>query len=109
MIDIEIMSAILNSMKDPVVFVDTEHVIRYVNKAGVANYAKWGDILGRSIFDCHNEHSCEIIREIYAAFEQGEDERIISDSAKHRVYMRAVRDENGQLIGYFERYEPPVK
>ncbi|MCE5323194.1 PAS domain-containing protein [bacterium] len=109
MIDIELMQAILDSMKDPVVYVDCDHIVRYMNKPAVANYAKWGNIIGKSIFDCHNACSQEVIREVYSAFEQGEDERMISDNEKHRVYMRAVRDDNGKLIGYYERYEPPVK
>ncbi|MEN6356506.1 MAG: PAS domain-containing protein [Armatimonadota bacterium] len=109
MINIELMKAILDSMRDPLVFVDTEHVVRYMNKPAIANYAKWGNVIGKSIFGCHNEHSKEVIREVFSAFEQGEEERMISDNEKHRVYMRAVRDKNGQLIGYYERYEPPVK
>jgi DUF438 domain-containing protein len=109
MVNIELMEAILNSLKDPVVYVDNDHIIRYMNKAAIANYAKWGNVIGKSIFDCHNAHSQEVICEIYAAFEQGEDERIISDNDRHRVYMRAVREKDGQLIGYYERYEPPVK
>lgn len=108
MIDTAIMSCILNSLKDPLVFVDTDHIIRYVNKAAVVNYAKWGDIIGKSVFHCHNEHSCDVIREVFQAMQQGEDERLVTDNEKHRVYMRAVRDEEGKLIGYFERYEPPV-
>ena len=39
--------------------------------------------------------------------QQGLEERLITDSEKYRIYMLAVRDENGQLIGYYERYEPP--
>ncbi len=39
----------------------------------------------------------------------GLEERLITDNEKHRIYMRAVRDENGQVLGYYERYEPPTK
>jgi hypothetical protein len=35
--------------------------------------------------------------------------RLITDSPKHRIYMRAVRDADGKLIGYYERYEPPAQ
>ncbi len=37
MIDASLMAALLDSLKDPVVFVDTKHVIRYLNKAAVAH------------------------------------------------------------------------
>ncbi len=32
---------------------------------------------------------------------------MITDDEKHRIYMRAVRNEQGELLGYYERYEPP--
>jgi hypothetical protein len=35
-------------------------------------------------------------------------ERLITDNEKHRIYMRAVRDGSGRLLGYYERYEPPA-
>ncbi len=105
----KILSALLDSWDKPVVLVDTDHVIRYVNRPARRVYARWGDILGRSIFDCHNAESCRTIREVFARFEKGAKEALIHDSEKHRVYMRAVRDEAGELIGYFERYEPPAR
>ncbi len=35
----------------------------------------------------------------------GEEERLITDNEKHRIYMRAVRGADGQVLGYYERYE----
>ncbi|MFH1689898.1 MAG: hypothetical protein ABIE42_06630 [Candidatus Eisenbacteria bacterium] len=29
----------------------------------------------------------------------------VLDSEEKRIYMRAVRDESGELVGYYERYE----
>jgi DUF438 domain-containing protein len=105
-IDAKTMSAILDSLHEPVLFVGLDHVILYANKAALDKYAKWGDIVGRSLLDCHNERSREVIREVLAAFEQGENERLISENETRRVYMTAVRDEAGALIGYSERCEP---
>lgn len=109
--DPTLMAAILDSMKDPVVFADTDHVIRYMNKVAIEHYGKrWGyELIGRSLLDCHNDQSRQAIVEILAAMQAGEEERLITDSEKHRVYMRAVRDTKGKLIGYFERYEPPIR
>ena len=47
--------------------------------------------------------------EILAAMQAGEEERLITDNEKHRIYMRAVRGADGQVLGYYERYEPPAK
>jgi hypothetical protein len=38
-----------------------------------------------------------------------EDERLISNEEDHLIFMRAVRDTNGQVLGYYERYEPITK
>ena len=43
--------------------------------------------------------------EVLAALQAGEEERLILDDERKRIYMRAVRDEAGEVIGYYERYE----
>ncbi|MBN1410998.1 MAG: PAS domain-containing protein [Spirochaetales bacterium] len=103
----ELLRAILDSMHDPVVFVDLSHTIRYANKPAEKNFAKWGGITGKSIFHCHNENSCAAIKKIFKALKNGTEEEMISDNERHRTYMRAVRNGQGELIGYMERYEPP--
>ena len=103
----DMMSALLNSMRDPVLFVDTAHNIRFMNRAAEAHYEEGERLLGQSVLTCHNEESQKMIHEIFDAMKKGEDERLITDNEKHRIYMRAVRDKRGELIGYYERYEPP--
>jgi PAS domain-containing protein len=109
MADASLMAALLDSMKDPVLVADTDHVIRYMNKPAIRHYEEGEALLGRSLLDCHNEDSRRQIVEILAAMRSGLDERLITDNEKHRIYMRAVRDDRGELIGYYERYEPPIK
>lgn len=98
---------LLDSLVEPIVMADTDHVMVYMNKAAEEQFEKWGGrkLLGKSVFDCHNDNSCRIIREIFAKMRDGLEEELISDNDKQRVFMRAVRDEAGQLIGYYERYE----
>ncbi len=105
---LELLNLIFDSWNEEVVFVDTNHIIQYVNAPAAKKYAKWGNILGKSIFDCHNPDSCKMIREMFARFENGENDILFVRNEKHRVYMRAVRDTKGKLIGYYERFEPPV-
>jgi DUF438 domain-containing protein len=109
MVDTSLMAALLDSLKDRVVFVDTDHMIRYMNKAAIAHYDDGAELIGRSVLDCHNENSKRQIIEIFAAMRAGLDERLITDNEKERIFMRAVRDPDGELIGYYERYEPPAK
>jgi DUF438 domain-containing protein len=101
----ELYLAILNSLKAPVVFVDSEHHIRFVNDSGAKQYSKYGIILGKSIFDCHNPESIQKIKDIYIQLLSGADEVIYLVKEDTRIYMHAVRDSSGHLIGYYEKYE----
>lgn len=109
MIDHETKDAILNSLKNPVVFCDMNHIIQYMNKAAIAHYNRGEGLLETNVLDCHNEISQKMMLEIFEEMKNGLDERLITDNKKYRIYMRAVRNESGALIGYYERYEPPVK
>jgi DUF438 domain-containing protein len=109
MIDAALIAALLDSVKEPVLFADSEHKIRYMNKAAIAYYPEGESLIGRSLLDCHNESSQQIIVETLAALKGGDEEGLITQNEKHSVYMRAVRDSEGRLLGYYERYEPFVK
>jgi hypothetical protein len=105
----DIQGRILESLNEPIVFVDTDHNIRYMNSKARDQYAKWGEITGNSIFKCHNEDSCKLIKECYDRLAKGEEEVLFASNKKHRVYMRGVRNSSGKLMGYYERYAEPVK
>ncbi|MBW1644771.1 MAG: PAS domain-containing protein [Deltaproteobacteria bacterium] len=100
-----LLQALFDSLKDPVVFVDTNHVIRYLNRRAVRQYRAGVRLLNRSLLDCHNEKSRQVIRETLRALEAGEEERLIHALPRKRLYMRAVRDADGRLLGYYERFE----
>ena len=55
MIDASLMVAILDSLKDPVVFVDTNHVIRYMNKAAIAHFDDGVALVERGFFDAAHD------------------------------------------------------
>lgn len=105
----DFFKAIVEGFVDPVVFVNNQHVIEYMNEQGAAKYAKRGGsgLVGRSIFDCHNGDSCHMIQEIYEDFLAGKkDEQYLTVGRDNkRVFMRVVRDSKGKVLGYYERYE----
>jgi len=103
----KILAALLDSLTVPVLFADTEHIICFLNKAAADQYEKGFDLVGMSLLDCHNAESREIMQDILTEMRQGLSEKLITDNEKHRIYMRAVRDKEGKLLGYFERYESP--
>jgi PAS domain-containing protein len=105
--DAAFLAAILDSLKAPILVADTEHVTLYMNEAAVAHYEGGKDLIGRSLLDCHNERSQAMMVEILAEMHEGLEERLITNDQEHRIYMRVVRDAEGKVLGYYERYEPP--
>jgi PAS domain-containing protein len=107
MLDPEFLSAILDSLTAPVLVADTGHVTRYMNAAAIAFYDGGSDLIGRSLLECHNEESRQMMSRILTSMQEaGVDEACISEKPGSKVFMRAVRDRGGSVIGYFERYQP---
>jgi hypothetical protein len=79
-----------------------------MNAAALSHYEGGESLLGTSVLDCHNKKSQEKMIEILASMQGGEIERLIVNDAEERIFMRVVRDGNGRVLGYYERYEPPI-
>lgn len=101
-------AAILDSLRDPILVADPNHVICYMNRAALAHYTEGATLLGTSLLACHNAQSQQMIRDIWKAMHDGLEEQLITDGEKTRLFMRAVRGPDGALVGYYERYEPKV-
>ena len=98
---------LLDTLVIPIVFADLNHVIVYMNSAAGEKYKKRGGmaLVGTSIFDCHKESSNIIIREVFGKMQAGLEEQNMLDRDELKIFMCAVRDEKGELMGYYERYE----
>lgn len=94
-----------------IVICNLEHEIIYMNPAAIARYAKSGgaELVGKSLLNCHNEESIAMIHKVLDWFgESREHNRIYSfrnEKENKDVYMIALRDEDGTLIGYYEKHE----
>ena len=59
--------------------------------------------------DCHNGESKEKIEKVLAWFLESKDNNIIytynNEKDNKDVYMVALRDNDGTLIGYYEKHE----
>ena len=91
------------------VICNLRHEMIYLNPAARNNYAKHGELVGKSIFDCHNPESNEKIRAVVEWFAKSPENNFVftfhNDKTNKDVYMVALRDENGALIGYYEKHE----
>jgi len=104
--------AILDTINHPIVFVDTDHVIRYLNKPAMKRYYEvrgYSDLIGKSLFDCHNEDSRKHIIALYERLQAGENEIFLKigkfNKFNEKITVIAVRDKDGALLGYYERFE----
>jgi DUF438 domain-containing protein len=82
-----------------------------MNPAAMTRYQKRGGsaLLGRSIMDCHNPQSCAIIENTVNWFQESREHNLLytyhNEKENKDVYMVALRDESGELIGYYEKHE----
>ena len=103
--------AIIDSDNASVVICDKNHTIVYMNPAACKSYEKYGgeDLVSKSILDCHNEHSAAARKTVAAAFEKNPKlNRVFTfhnEKQNKDVYMIALRDETGELLGYYEKHE----
>lgn len=108
--ELVILRGILDSYPYPIVFVDDGFIIRYMNRYAQYHYYQergYRDLIGKSIFACHNQDSSrERIRAAFEKMKRDGKEMFVGVNARNqRLYMQPVRDGEGRLIGFFERFE----
>ena len=105
----EMFEAILDSIPYRIVFVDTDHIIRYLNKEARHHYYDvrgYDELVEKSIFECHSEKSKEMLIAAVEKLRNHGNEIYLGVSVyNERKYINPVRNEKGELIGYFERFE----
>ena len=103
--------SVVDQDRSPVVICNTEHDIIYMNPTAISRYAKSGgaELIGQSIFACHNEHSQEIIKKVLAWFMESTENNIMytykNPKENKDVYMVALRSDDKEVIGYYEKHE----
>ena len=103
--------SIIDQDRCAVVICNLEHEIIYMNPTAIERYAKRGgaELVGKSLMDCHNPESVEKIRKVVTWFAQSRENNIVytyyNEKENKDVYMVALRDEDGTLIGYYEKHE----
>ncbi len=102
-----LFKSVVDTDRAPVVICDLNHTIVYMNKSAIVKYQK--DLTNCSLLDCHNAKSNEMIIKIVDWFKESRDNNMICTykNAKENkdVYMVALRDEESNLIGYYEKHE----
>lgn len=103
--------SIIEQDRCAVVICNLENEIIYMNPTAIARYQKRGGaaLIGKSLLDCHNPNSAKMIKKVVLWFAKSKENNIVYTSYNEKenkdVYMVALRDEDGTLIGYYEKHE----
>lgn len=103
--------SIIDMDRCAVVICNLSHEIIYMNPAACVRYVKSGgaELVGKSLLDCHNAASREMIEKVLDWFRESDAHNIIytfrNEKENKDVYMVALRSEAGELIGYYEKHE----
>jgi hypothetical protein len=104
----ELIEQLVEQYKYPIVIVDLNHEIKYLNQAARLKYAKRGfnDLKNKSLFNCHNTLTADKIKQYAERMKNGLDEIYLTATKENqKVFMVAIRDQNKELVGYYERFE----
>lgn len=102
---------VLEQDRSAVVLCDLEHTIIYMNPAAGERYSQYGGmaLMGKSLLGCHPPKANEMIEKVVAWFGESQEHNLIytfrNEKENKDVYMVALRDESGKLIGYYEKHE----
>lgn len=107
----QFFKSIIDEDSCAVVICNLEHEIIYMNPSAGGRYAKRGglDLIGKNLLDCHNSQSVIMINKVVEWFKESKENNrmytFYNEKENKDVYMVALRDEQGELIGYYEKHE----
>ena len=111
----QFFKSIIDQDTEPVVICNLCHEIVYMNPAAIEHYSDEGGekLIGLVIFDCHSHASAEKIDRVVKWFSDSRENNIMHTSYNGKkdkdFYMVALRDEDGNLIGYYEKQASRVR
>ncbi len=107
----EFFKSIIDQDTAPIVICNLNNEMIYMNPSAVKRYKRRGGekLLGKSLLDCHNDKSNELIKRTVEWFSRDKNNNRIfayyNKKENRDVYIVALRDSNGNLIGYYEKHE----
>ena len=88
-------------MASAVTAADKDGVIRYMNRKARETYKKHGNLIGKSLYDCHGERAAAIIRRLLT--EGGTNAYTIEkEGLRKMIYQTAVTAADGRVEGIVE-------
>ena len=108
----EFFKGIVDTEEDPIVICDLDYKIIYVNPSAIEYYKKAGEMTGKHLHTFLDEEMMSKVTMTLEWFKEDvfhdcilavRDKRNNTD-----IYMCAMRDENGELIGFCSRHRSRI-
>ena len=89
-------------VENPITVSDANGIILYMNAASRQMLSKYGEqnLIGKSLYDCHNENSNRIIHELLE--QKKSNTYMVEKEGKRKLVHQTPWFENGQLAGLIE-------
>lgn len=104
---LELFKSILGQDTAPVVVCDLQSTVVYMNPVAIKRYHT--DLTGKNLKNCHPAAANEKIDTVLDWFKKSKDHNIVytfrNEKENKDVYMVALRNDAGELIGYYEKHE----
>ena len=103
------LRAFVETDMNQIVICDTNHIIVYMNKVAIEKFSDLGgaDLIGKSLMQYLGVETQSRIEAIVSWFSESPDNKWVytyrNEASQTDMYAVALRDENGNLIGYYEK------
>lgn len=102
----KLFKSILEQDTAPIVVCNIDSVVVYMNPAAIKRYHK--DLTGTNVKECHPAYANGKIDRVLEWFTKSAEHNIVftyyNEDENKDVYMVALRDDNKNLIGYYEKH-----
>ena len=102
------LRAFVETDMNQIVICDTNHIIVYMNKVAIEKFSDLGgaDLIGKSLMQYLGVETQSRIEAIVSWFSESPDNNWVytyrNEASQTDMYAVALRDENGNLIGYYD-------
>lgn len=107
---LEYFKSIIDQDNKAYVICDLNHTIIYMNPFAIEAFKnRGGNLVGRNLMDCHPDDAKAKINMILEWFKKDKNNNIVhtfyNEKQMKDGYMVALRNSDGELIGYYEKHE----
>ena len=91
-----------NEIDSAITVCDKDGIILFMNEKAFKTFEKYGgrNLIGKNIFDYHNQDSCEIIRKLLK--EDTSNTYTITKNNKKKLIHQTAWQEDGKVMGLIE-------